>query len=133
MVLMVLLVLVCGVHLGRAIANVPAGAGWAFPGGIELFRSLPEVLRGDAGAGLTGLSGHAPSPIILSVCVVACELMLIAVYAFLLRVVLARWGPLRMKGMASSGEAERLFGITRLRKVRAVVRPDLHRNRRHPV
>ena len=53
-------VLVCGVHLGRGIANLLAGVGWAFPGRVELFRSLPEVLRGDAGAGLTGLSGHAP-------------------------------------------------------------------------
>jgi hypothetical protein len=58
--LVILLVLVCGVHLGRGIANVLAGAGWAFPGRVELFRSLPAVLRGDAGSGLvtsTGL-GH---------------------------------------------------------------------------
>ena len=30
-VLVILMVLVCGVHLGRGIANVWAGAGWAFP------------------------------------------------------------------------------------------------------
>lgn len=54
-------------------------AGWAFPGRSELFRSLPAVLRGDAGAGLTGISGHHSSPVILRVCVVATELMLIAV------------------------------------------------------
>jgi hypothetical protein len=29
-VLVILMVLVCGVHLGRGIANVWAGAGWAF-------------------------------------------------------------------------------------------------------
>jgi hypothetical protein len=57
-VVMILLVLVCGIHLGRAIANVLAGAGWALPGRIELFRSLPEVLLGDAGAGLTGVGGR---------------------------------------------------------------------------
>jgi hypothetical protein len=34
--------------------------------------------------------------------------------------------------MASRGEAERLLGVTRLRKVRSVVRPDLYRKRRHP-
>ena len=28
--LVILMVLVCGVHLGRGIANVLAGAGWAF-------------------------------------------------------------------------------------------------------
>ena len=48
-VLVILLVLVCGVHLGRAIANVLAGAGWAFPGRVELFRSLPGVLRATLG------------------------------------------------------------------------------------
>ena len=68
-VLMILLVLVCGVHLGRAIANVLAGAIWACPGGFELFRSLPEVLRGDAGAGLTGLKGPFSSPVTHWLCV----------------------------------------------------------------
>ena len=56
-VLVILMVLVCGVHLGRGIANVWAGAGWAFPTRVELFRSLPAVLAGDAAAGLDGLNG----------------------------------------------------------------------------
>jgi hypothetical protein len=130
--LVILLVLLCGVHLGRAIANVLTGAGWTFPGRIELFRSLPEVLRGDARAGLTGLNGVFPSPTILWVCVVATELTLIAVCVFVLKLVLARWGPGRTRGMASSFEAEGLLGITRLRKARTVVRPDLYAKRRHP-
>jgi hypothetical protein len=50
----ILMVLACGVHLGRSIANVLAGAGWAFPTRVELFRSLPAVVRGDAAAGLDG-------------------------------------------------------------------------------
>jgi hypothetical protein len=131
-VLLILLVLVCGVHLGRAVAMVLAGAGWAFPGRMELFRSLPGVLSGDARAGLTGLNGQLPSPVILWVCVVATELMLIAVCVFLVKLVLKSWGPSRMRGMASPGEAERLLGVTRLSKVRAVVRPDLYGKRRHP-
>jgi hypothetical protein len=61
-VLVILMVLVCGVHLGRGIANVWAGAGWAFPRRVELFRSLPAVLRGDAAAGLDGLNGPVSSP-----------------------------------------------------------------------
>jgi hypothetical protein len=130
-VVMILLVLVCGIHLGRAIANVLAGAGWALPGRIELFRSLPEVLLGDAGAGLTGL-GHLPSPMTLWVWVVATELMLIAVCVFLLKAALARWGPARMRGMATSAGAERLLGLRHLRKVRAVVRPDLYGKRKPP-
>jgi hypothetical protein len=129
--LVILLVLVCGVHLGRAIASVLVGAGWVFPGRIEFFTSLPELLRGDAGAGLTGLNEVFPSPMILWVCVLATELMLIAVCGFVLKLVLKRTGPSRMQGMATSGEAERLLGVTRLRKNRAVIRPDLYRKRRH--
>jgi type IV secretion system protein VirD4 len=53
--------------------------------------------------------------------VIATELMLIAGCMFVLKLVLERWGPTRMKGMASSGDAKRLLGVTRLRKVRAVV------------
>jgi hypothetical protein len=130
-VLVILLVLAGGVHLGRAIANVLAGAGWSFSPLVDLFSCLPAVLRGDAGAGLTGISGHLSSPVILRVCVLATELMLMAVCVFLLKLALQRWGPGRMKGMASWGEAERLLGVSRLRKVRAVVRPDLYGKRRH--
>jgi hypothetical protein len=48
-VLVILMVLICGVHLERGIANVVAGAGWAFPTHVQLFRSACR-LRGDAAA-----------------------------------------------------------------------------------
>jgi hypothetical protein len=131
-VLVILLVLVCGVHLGRGIANVLTGAGWAFPGRVDLFKSLPDVLRGDAGAGLDDHDGYMPSPATLWTWTVVTEVMLLAVCLFVLKMVLDRWGPGRMRGMASRGEAERLLGATRLRKVRSVVRPDLYGKRRHP-
>jgi hypothetical protein len=129
--LVILLVLVCGVHLGRGIANVLTGAGWAFPGRVDLFKSLPDVLRGDAGAGLDDHDGYMPSPATLWTWTVVTEVMLLAVCVFVLKMVLDRWGPGRMRGMASRGEAERLLGVTRLRKVRSVVRPDLYGKRRH--
>jgi hypothetical protein len=129
-VLVILIVLVCGVHLGRGIANVWAGAGWAFPRRVELFRSLPAVLRGDAAAGIDGLNGPLSSPSAVWMWAVATEVMLLAVGVLLLRLVLDRWGPGRPRGMASRGEAERLLGVTRLRKVRSVVRPDLYRRNR---
>jgi hypothetical protein len=125
-VLVILMLLACGVHLGRGIANLLAGAGWAFPTRVELFRSLPAVLRGDAAAGLDGLLGPMASPSAVWTWVVATELMLLAVPVFALKLVLDRWGPGRLRGMASRGEAERLLGVTRLRKVRTVVRPDLY-------
>ena len=132
-VLVILMVLVCGVHLGRGIANVWAGAGWAFPTRVELFRSLPAVLRGDAAAGLDGLNGSLSSPSAVWMWVVATEVMLLAVAVLLLKLVVDRWGPGRLRGMASRGEAERLLGVTRLRKVRAVVRPDLYGKNRDGV
>jgi hypothetical protein len=72
-----------------------------------------------------------PSPATLWTWTVVTEVMLLAVCVFVLKMVLDRWGPGRMRGMASRGEAERLLGVTRLRKVRSVVRPDLYGKRRH--
>jgi hypothetical protein len=128
----ILLLVVCGVHLGRAIANLLAGAGWAFPGRVDLFRSLPEVLGGDPGAGLDALNGSRSSSAMLWTWTVVTEVMLLAVCVFVLKMILDRWGPGRMTGMASRGEAERLLGVTRLRKVGSVVRPDLYGKRRRP-
>jgi hypothetical protein len=125
-VLVILIVLVCWVHVGRGIANVWAGAGWAFPNRVELFRSLPAVLRGDAAAGLDGLNGPLSSPSAVWRWAVMTELMLLAISVLLLKLFLDRWGPGRPRGMASRGEAERLLGVTRLWKVRSVVRPDLY-------
>jgi type IV secretion system protein VirD4 len=120
-------VLVCGVHLGCGIANVLAEAGWVFPTRVELFRSLPAVLEGDAAAGLDGLNGSVSSPSAVWMWVIATEVILLAVSVLLLKLVVDRWGPGRLRGMASRGEVERLLGVTRLRKVRTVVRPDLYR------
>ena len=44
----------------------------------------------------------------------------VGVYAY------QRWGPGRMRGMATAAEAEKLLGVTRLRKVAGIVRPDLY-------
>ena len=39
---------------------------WRFPSRLDLFSSLPAVLRGDAGAGLVDLHGPGASPSSLS-------------------------------------------------------------------
>lgn len=128
----VLLVLACGVHLGRAIANLVAGAGWALPARVDLFTTLPGVLAGDAASGVTGLAGPGAAPALLWACIAATELALILVMAAAAKAGLDRWGPGRLKGMAAPVEAERLLGRTRLRKARAVIRPDLYgTNRKH--
>ena len=107
-----------GVHLGRAVANVLAGCGWRFPSRVHLFSSLPAVLRGDAGAGLVDLHGPGASPSSVLVCVAATELILLAGTGLLLRWGLDQWGPRRMRGVATSTEAERLLGAARLRRSR---------------
>jgi hypothetical protein len=132
-VVAILILVVLGVHLGRAVADVLAGCEWRFPSRVNLFRSLPAVLRGDAGAGLADLHGPGASPSSLLTCVAATELILLATSVVLIKVGLDRWGPGRMRGVASSSEAERLLGVARLRRSRKIVRPDLYRRRRQGV
>jgi hypothetical protein len=132
-VVAILILVVLGVHLGRAIANVLAGCDWRVPSRVDLFSSLPAVLRGDAGAGLVDLHGPGASPSGLAVCVAATELILLAGTVLLIKLGLDRWGPGRMRGVATSGEAEKLLGVTRLRWSRKIVRPDLYGKHRHGV
>ena len=54
------------------------------------------------------------------------ELVIWVAIGFASKAGLDRWGPGRIQGMATRAEAERLLGRTRLRKVAAVVRPDLY-------
>ena len=130
-ILAVLVLISFGVHLGRAVANVLAGCDWRFPSRIDLFTSLPAVLRGDAGAGLVDLHGPGASPSSLLMCVGTTELILLAATVVLIKWDLDRWGPQRMKGVATPGEAEKLLGVTRLRRSRKIVRPDLYGKERH--
>lgn len=129
--MVIVTVLTCGVHLGRAVANLRAGAGWQFPARSELFASLPGVLRGDAAAGLQISAGDVASPHDLWMWIAVTELLLLAAGLVVLKVGLGWWGPARMKGMASRAEAEQLLGLTRLRKHAGVVRPDLYQKQRN--
>jgi hypothetical protein len=132
-VLAILVLIIFGAHLGRAIANLVAGSDWRFPNRVDLFSSLPAVLRGNAAAGLVDLHGPVASPSTLLICIAATELILLTATLLLLRLGLDRWGSGRMKGVATAGEAERLLGVTRLRRNRRIVRPDLYRKARRRV
>ncbi len=124
-VLTVWLLLAClGVHLGRAIANWIAGAGWTWPTGRALFASLPRVLAGDPTAGVTVHA--AATPAALYGWIIAVQLVLLAATATATVRALRRWGPGRMRGMASPAEAEQILGISRLRRVAPIIRPDLN-------
>ncbi|MCE0485474.1 hypothetical protein [Ornithinimicrobium sediminis] len=120
-----LLVAVLGVHTGRAVANLVAGGGWGWPPATELLPSLPGLLRGDAGAGLTDPGVVAdPGALRTWVHIIAGVTLLCWLVAFV--VAYRRWGPGRLRGMASRAEASTLLGLPRLRKHRAIIRPDLH-------
>jgi hypothetical protein len=129
-VLAILVLIIFGAHVGRAIANVVAGSDWSFPNRVDLFSSLLGVLHGDAAAGLVDLDGPVASPYTLFMCIAATELILLAVTVLLLKFCLDRWGPGRMRGVATASEAERLLGVTRLRRNCRIVRPDLYRRAR---
>jgi hypothetical protein len=129
----ILVLIIFGAQLGRAIANLVAGSDWSFPNRVDLFSSLPGVLRGDAAAGLIDLDGPVASPSSLLLCVAATELILLGAAVLLLKLGLDRWGPRRMRGVATAGEAERLLGVTRLKRNRRIVRPDLYRSTRRRV
>lgn len=133
-----LLLLVVGIQLGRGPANLLAGAGWTWPDtnagggfssplGTAFWSSLPGVVTGHADA---GLAAPAPTdvagPQLLWTSVAVTELALLAAAGWAIAYVYLRWGPGRMRGMATPAEAEKLLGVTRLRKVAPIVRPDLY-------
>ncbi|HET7477101.1 MAG TPA: hypothetical protein VFJ97_13900 [Dermatophilaceae bacterium] len=124
------LLLVLGVHAGRAGANLIAGAGPTLPAREALFTSLGGVLNGHADAGLTGVSGRVAGPVAVQVWVAVTEALVLALIVRAGKMSLDRWGPRRVHGMATRNEAEQLLGRSRLRRAAALVRPDLYAKRR---
>lgn len=120
------LILVLGAHLGRAVANWSVGGGWRWPMASSLFSSLPAVLGGDAGAGLGSALPTAATPDQVMGWVIAVEFLVVILGGAIAVYCLRRWGPGRLKGMATPTEAEASLGLSRLRRVRHVIRPDLY-------
>jgi hypothetical protein len=137
---------VVGTQLARSLANLMAGTGWTWPPadpaagsgafssplGSAFWTSVPGVLGGNPAAGLAEPvpADLASSPLIW-VCLVLVEGALLAATAWG-GVIAYKRGPGRMKGMATAAEAEKLLGVTRLRKVAPLVRPDLYGKHAHP-
>lgn len=112
-------------QVGRSLANWFAGAGWRWPAPDKLVTSLPGVWGGDAAAGLSGVQ-HVASPTAVWAWLAVVGLPAVATLSAIGVVVWRRWGPSRMRGMATVAEAHELLGHDRLWKVRHVVRPDLY-------
>lgn len=117
---------VFGVHLGRSLANWTAGNGWTWPSGRALLSSLPAVLTGHATAGLDSLPATPAAPFAVIGWIIAIETALLMAAALAIVSLLRRWGPGRMRGMATRADAETTLGLTRLRRTRSIVRPDLY-------
>lgn len=110
----VLLVLAVGVHLGNAIAQLATGHPWTWPPVSRLFTSIPTTLNN---------SRDHPG---VSMWIIAVEVLLVAGMAGLGVACWQWWGPARLKGMATREQTERVLGVTRLKKITPIVRPDLH-------
>lgn len=125
-ILAVLLLLVLGVHAGRAVANLVAGSGLTMTPRAELLTSLPGLLSGNSAAGLD------PSPVpvagagLLWACIAFVEVVITTLLAWAGRHAWSSWGPGRVDGVASRAELDQVLGLGRLRKVAPVVRPDLY-------
>lgn len=124
--LAVVLLLFLGVHLGRAVANLWAGAGLTVPPSQEMFSSWLSVLKGDAGAGLSPRPEEVAGTGALRLWITLSESCIIAGLLWLAREAWAKWGPGVVRGVATNGEVEEVVGRARLQKQAHVIRPDLY-------
>jgi hypothetical protein len=123
-VLAVLTLVVLGVQLGRSVANLLAGNAWVLAR-ETVFTSLPGVVSGDAAAGLAGVA-HPAAHVLMFTCVGALEVLILVGVVMVTKTALERWGPGRVRGMATRAQTEQLLGVSRLRAHAKVIRPDLY-------
>jgi len=115
-----------GVQLGRSLAHLSVGAGWMWPHGRALFTSIPAILAGQPTAGLNPVPMPSATPAAVTGWVITVELVLLTIALITGLVTLRRWGPGRLRGMATPAQARDTLGAIRLRRVRTIIRPDLY-------
>jgi hypothetical protein len=104
-----------GVQFGRAAAHWQAGAGWAWPRGRALLTSIPAIVTGHPTAGLEPQPSVVVGAAAVSGWIAVFETLLaLALFATAI-LILRRWGPARLRGMATPAEAEATLGLRRLR------------------
>lgn len=118
------------VHAGRALATALTGHGLTWPTPARLVTAIPAILTGDPTAGLPpdtarAITGVVPAGLLYAA-IGAAELLVLTGCAAVASWLLTRYGPRRMQGMAAPTQAEQLLGITRLRRNRHIIRPDLY-------
>jgi hypothetical protein len=120
----VLCIALTALHAGRSIAFAVAGRGWVWPAPDQLLTSVPHLLAGQTTSGL-GAAVVPIAPSLVAVGMAGMELIAFGGLGLLSWQLLVRFGPNALRGVASSAEADRLLGRSRLSRVRKVVRPDL--------
>lgn len=119
---------VVALQAGRSLTLVAVGAGWHWPPSAALVTSSWGILTGDLHAGLATAGDGGLVEVAWVIAGALFITALVAAITLALRVMALR----RIKGMASTGQAEQLLGLRRLRTHRAVIRPDLYRTRHRP-
>lgn len=117
-----------GVQAARGTANYFAGAGFTWPPAQQLFKSLPGVLNGHAGAGLPrAQQQHLASPPAVWAWIAAMSLAILALLVATVVVMLKR--RVKVRGLATRAELEKSLGRAQALKAAKELRPDL--SRRH--
>jgi type IV secretion system protein VirD4 len=113
---------------GRGAASWLTGAGWVWPRtGAALTASLVGLLAGHPGAGLAATPAPAlPAAAVVYLVVVLAEVTWLTLSLLAVGTWWRTAGPGMREGLADRGEVEKVLGASRLRRNRAVIRPDLY-------
>ena len=106
-------------ELDRYRASGPGGQHRGMTESAVRARHLPTGVQAHAAGGLAGRGLVWISLDLTGVAMLTATIW-VGVWAY------RRWGPGRRRGMATAAEAEKILGVTRLRKVADIVRPDLY-------
>jgi len=112
----------------RGAAAFLLGGGWVWPaGGRELVAAVGGLATGDLGAGLTPAQAAAvPAAGLVYAAAAVGLVLLVALTVWAIRWWRANYGSGARSGMADRPQVEEVLGLARLRKVSAVIRPDLY-------
>jgi type IV secretion system protein VirD4 len=116
------------VPAGRGAASWLTGGGWVWPSTrAGLTASLVGLLAGHPSSGLVSTAASAlPAAGVVYLVLSLLEVAWLVVSLLGLARWWRTWGPGMREGLAGRGEVEKVLGRSRMRRARAVIRPDLY-------